>query len=499
MLTCSGLPAPAPAQQARPGFVPPLESPAVSTDRDVTFRIRAAQAESVRLVGNDMPEIGQGLSMTRGDNGIWETTVGPVQPGAYRYRFELDGVAVNDPANSSSSESNGNSWSLVHAPGADWMDTRQVPHGAIAEVTYHSSSLGRFRRMHVYTPPGYGLDAQVRYPVFYLLHGAFDCDDSWTTVGRAGFILDNLIADGHAAPMIVVMPAGHTGPFAMGRSPLPIDEFTQDFETDIVPYIEANYRVKEGRAHRAVAGLSMGGAQTLNIAIRHLDQYAYVGVFSSGVFGIGGNTPGRGPGDTNTPSWEEQHRDALADAGLKDGLALVWFATGKDDFLIETSRATVAMLKTHGFDVTFQETAGGHTWTNWREYLREFSQALFREDATPAPETTTDITGIWSTAFDTQIGLQQYVFQLTSSTTGVSGTADAEIGGETYRSEIVDGEVVGDTVRFVEQLDFQGMPLRIEYTGTLSGDEMRLNRAVGDVATESLVAQRQAAIPATNR
>ena len=167
-----------------------------------------------------------------------------------------------------------------------------MPHGAVAAVTYHSSALKRFRRMHVYTPPGYETSTQ-RYPVFYLLHGAFDCDDSWWTVGRAGFILDNLIAAGKAKPMIVVMPAGHTGPFNFGPgAPRPaVDEFTADFKGDVVPYVEKNYRVLTGRQSRAIAGLSMGGAQTLDIAIPDLDQYAYVGVFSSGVFGIAGGGP----------------------------------------------------------------------------------------------------------------------------------------------------------------------------------------------------------------
>jgi enterochelin esterase-like enzyme len=249
-----------------------------------------------------------------------------------------------------------------------------VPRGAVAEITYYSRALGRFRRMHVYTPPGYE-SGRGTYPVFYLLHGGFDCDDSWTTVGRAGFILDNLIADGKAVPMVVVMPDGHTGPFEFGMS-LDNDDFIADFTGDVMPWIESHYRIQADRAHRALAGLSMGGAQTLDIAMAHLEQFAYLGVFSSGVFGITEKGPSARPGE---PPWEEQHAAALDDAAAREGLRLVWFATGRDDFVIrETPRATVDMLRKHGFEVEYKETDGGHTWKNWREYLYEFAPRLFR-------------------------------------------------------------------------------------------------------------------------
>lgn len=352
---------------------PRVVSPEV-TEGKASFRILAPKAESVRLSGSDIPGVGQGIDMTRGDEGVWEVTL-DVAPGYYRYNFNVDGVSVIDPRNPATSESNMNTWSLVSVPGAAWMDTQDVPHGAVAEVTYYSSSLKRFRRMHVYTPPGYE-KGDGRFPVFYLLHGASDCDDSWTTVGRAGFILDNLIAEQKAKPMIVVMPAGHTGAFRFGGPRPAVDEFAQDFLNDVMPYIETNYRVHADRAHRAMAGLSMGGGQTLNIGIPHLDKFAYLGVFSSGIFGI----TGRGPGGRQPqgPSFEEQHQPILDDAELKEGLKRFWFATGKDDFLIETSRATVEMFKKHKFDVTFKETEGAHTWIVWRDYLREFSQTLFQ-------------------------------------------------------------------------------------------------------------------------
>jgi len=372
---CADALAQAPPRTGRGGPPGPrVVSPELSPERKLTVRILAAKAESVRLSAGDLPEVGQGVALTKGTNDVWETTVGPINPGAYRYNLNVDGVSVIDPRNPLTSESNENTWSLLYVPGADFMDTKDVPHGSVAEVTYYSSTLKRFRRMHVYTPPGYEL-SKSKYPVFYLLHGAFDCDDSWSTVGRAGFILDNLIAAKKAKPMVVVMPAGHTGPFRFGNNFS--EEFERDFVQDIMPQIEKRYRVRAERTQRAIAGLSMGGAQTLNIGMAHLDKFAYLGVYSSGVFGLGSTNT------TNTnrpagPSWEQKNRQTLDNPKLKKGLKLVWFATGKDDFLLRTSQATVALLKQHGFDVVYKETAGGHTWINWREYLNEFAPQLFQ-------------------------------------------------------------------------------------------------------------------------
>lgn len=367
------------APAARPGRGPgapgpQVVSPEVSPERKVTFRLLAPRAQEVQLGGSgDIPGtgFGRGTPLTRDANGVWEVTVGPLSPGAYRYSFVADGVPVVDPRNPSTSESNENTWSLMYVPGAEFMDTRRVPHGAVSEINYWSGTLNRFRRMHVYTPPGYEA-GDGRYPVLYLLHGAFDSDDSWPTVGRAGFILDNLIADGKARPMVVVMPKGHTGPFRFGMAFN--DEFEREFVADIMPLVEKRYRLHNDRANRAIAGLSMGGMQTLNLGIPHLDRFAYLGVFSSGIFGLTGGPGGPMPG----PTFAERHKDRLADGALKEGLRLLWFATGKDDFLVETSRATVELFTQHGFAVTYLETDGGHTWDKWREYLRDFAPQLFR-------------------------------------------------------------------------------------------------------------------------
>ena len=362
---------PASSQPAAPGAAPPpVVSPDIAASRDVTLRVRAPSAERVELVsGGDIPGVPMqgGLPLAKDADGVFSVKLPALASGAYRYRFSIDGVATSDPTNPLTSESNGNAWSLFYVPGAELMDTQRVAHGSVAEVYYYSTILNRTRRMHVYTPPGYERNRDL-YPVFYLLHGAFDGDDSWSTVGRAGFILDNLIAAGDARPMIVVMPDGHTGRFGGGGAGnLNMAEFVREFSRDIKPHVETNYRIRGGRASTAIAGLSMGGAQALDIAFGDLKSYAYVGVYSSGVFGIADNA-----------EWENSHRAQLDDAAVKHGLELVWFSTGKDDFLLDTTKRTVAMLEKHDFDVVYEESAGGHTWINWREYLTKFAPQLFR-------------------------------------------------------------------------------------------------------------------------
>ncbi len=378
-----------------PGAQPPVISPEVQADHRITFRLLAPKAESVLLTGGDIPGMGRGKEMIKGENGVWVITLGPLDAGAYRYNFNVNGVTVIDPRNPSISESNNNVWSLVNVSGSDNFDTKNVPHGAVAAVTYYSTALGKIRRMHVYTPPGYE-SGKGKYPIFYLLHGAGDSDEAWTSVGRAGFILDNLIAAGKAKPMVMVMPAGHTSQFRMGAprvpgTPAPPDEFVKEFTTDIMPYAEKNYRVLPDRGNRAIAGLSMGGGQTLNIAIPNLEKFAYVGVYSSGLLQGFNRAPG-GPGAPAVPAanapvpgtlnadgeaWVKTNQAKLDDANLKKGLKLFWFATGKEDFLLSTTNGTVGLFKKHGFNAEFHESAGGHTWINWRNYLTEFAPKLF--------------------------------------------------------------------------------------------------------------------------
>ena len=396
--TASILNAQAPAQSGRGGRggtpQPAVISPEVTADRHITFRINAPQAQAVRMNASDIPNLGQSATLSKGENGVWSTTVGPVEPGAYRYNFSVDGVATTDPRSPAVSEANANVWSLVYVPGADFMDAKDIPHGMVASVNYYSTALGKWRRMHVYMPPGYEINSD-KYPVLYLLHGAGDSDDSWTSAGRANFILDNLITAKKAKPMLIVMTAGHTSAAAgnTGGFLSATDDFARDFTTDVMPYIEKHYRVMTDRAHTAIAGLSMGGSQTLNIAIPHLNRFAYIGVFSSGLIGEFPAPPrgGRGGAAAPTPtvppaspapnpnSWENRNLAMLDNASLKKGLKLLWFAIGKDDNVIGTTAPlTVDLLKKHGFNPVFEHSEGGHTWINWRNYLNTFAPQLFQ-------------------------------------------------------------------------------------------------------------------------
>ena len=379
--------APASAQAPGQPGPPQFKSVEVAADRHITFRIYAPKAQGVSLSAGDLTGyVPGGTPLAKAENGVWEVTVGPAAPGAYRYHFGVDGVATIDPRSPAISESNGNVWSLVVVSGDDRFDTRDVPHGAVSAVTYKSTALGTFRRMHVYTPPGYDLGTG-RYPVFYLLHGAGDNDHAWSSVGRAGFILDNLIAAKQAKPMVVVMPAGHTprvdgNPIGAGAT----EAFVNDFVTDVMPYVESHYRVSTRQGDTAIAGLSMGGAQTLAVAIPRLGRFGYVGVFSSGLLSAfpdrirmpGRPAPDPGVAAKALADWESQNAAAIGNPALKKGLEVLWFATGKDDFLVDATRGTLDLLTKHGFAPVYHESEGGHTWSNWRDYLVLFAPMLFQ-------------------------------------------------------------------------------------------------------------------------
>jgi enterochelin esterase-like enzyme len=409
-------PAPQAAMPGRGQMPPQYVSPEVAADGSITFRLHAPKAEAVRLVASDIQGLAPNATrMTKADNGVWSVTVKASEPGAYRYNFGVDGVSVIDPRNPATSESNTNTWSVAYVPGAESWDAGDVAHGAVAKVYYKSTSLGQLRRMHVYTPPGYE-NGTAAYPVFYLLHGAGDCDESWTSVGRANFILDTLIAARKAKPMIVVMPAGHVkGSTANAIGAAATQAFVDDFMRDIKPYVESHYRVLKGRANTAIAGLSMGGGQTLNVAFPNLEQFAYIGVYSSGLIGAfpdlnvrRGATPTpaavppmpaaaapaapaappRGVQGPTADEWEKLYAAKLNDPALKKGL-LLWFGTGKDDFLLSTTQASVDFFKKLGFAPVFRQTDGGHTWVNWRHYLTEFAPQLFQAAAIPARKAPT--------------------------------------------------------------------------------------------------------------
>ena len=352
----------APARQRR--VQDTLSSPVIGNDSRVTFQLYAPKATEVR-VRSEGPAPFADQPLTKGDSGVWRLTA-QVPADLYIYWYDVDGVAVADPRNNRPRVNMSTVRSLLEVPGpaSEFFAERPVPHGQVAAVHYQSKALGVPRRMHVYTPPDYATSAQ-RYPVLYLLHGGGDNDLSWLMAGRANFIFDNLIAAGKAKPMIVVMPAGHTTP-GQGGAPA-ADAFARDLLGDVMPYVERNYRTLPRREQRAIAGLSMGGQQTLNVGLTNLDRFSYLGVFSSGWFGENG-----------AATFARNNQSLLSDQKLNDRIRLFWIATGKDDFVMPSTKATLALLDQHKIRYDYKETEGGHTWPNWRAYLNEFAPLLFR-------------------------------------------------------------------------------------------------------------------------
>jgi enterochelin esterase family protein len=342
-----------------------LASPVISTDGRVAFQLYAPKATEV-IVRSEGPAPFANQPLVKGDSGVWKLTA-QVPADLYIYWYDVDGVPVADPRNNRPRVNMSTVRSLLEVPGAasEFFAERPVPHGQVAAVHYQSTALGVPRRMHIYTPPGYSTSG-ARYPVLYLLHGAGDNDQSWLMAGRANFIIDNLIAAKKAKPMIVVMPAGHTPP-SPGSAPGTPDAFTRDFLADVMPYVEQNYRTLPGRESRAIAGLSMGGQQTLNVGLPNLSKFSQLGVFSSGWFGQDGAV-----------TFARNNQALLSDPKINDRIRLFWFATGKDDFVLPSTKASLAMLDQHKIRYAYKETDGGHTWPNWRAYLNEFVPLLFR-------------------------------------------------------------------------------------------------------------------------
>ncbi len=343
-------------------------------DGRVTFRVCAPDATTVTLGTSDNEDIapntfagGRGRPMVKDEKGMWSvTTPNPIAPNTYRYFFFVDGVRVPDSAARELSLERSNIDSLVEVTGpAEDFEAwhKDIPHGTVATVEYWSEPLGVVRRMHVYTPPGYEKNNK-SYPVLYLVHGAGDSDDSWTSVGRANNILDNLIAAGKARPMIVVMPNGHTPDRPNGGGApnmLQNADFGNDLLKVVVPYTDAHYRTIANPNNRAMAGLSMGGAHTIAFGLPHPDVFRYVGVFSM----VGGGE-----------QYEKANDGALKQAA-KD-MKLVYYAYGSEDPVVRNPGQLKGTLEKYNIKLTLHQTGGGHTWINWREYLNDFAPRLFR-------------------------------------------------------------------------------------------------------------------------
>jgi len=344
-------------------------------DRRITFRVCAPDATAVSVTSSDIADVipmgvgggPAGLPMTKDDKGVWSvTTAVPVAPDTYRFNFSVNGVPLPNPQGTTFSEARvgTNGTFEVIGPGGEFQTyDKEVPHGSVAVFEYWSKSLGVKRRAHVYTPPGYARGGG-KYPVLYLVHGAGDSDDSWTSVGHAHYILDNLIAAGKAKPMIVVMPFGHT-PDRPGANLLTNPDFSDDFLKDLIPYVEANYRTINKPQARAMAGLSMGGAHTLNNGLTHPELFDYVGIFSMGLMN-----------PQQVADYEAKNGAALDKAGKS--MKLVYYAIGKTDFLYASVAPTRDMFSQHGIHEVYHESDGGHTWINWRRYFNDFAPRLFK-------------------------------------------------------------------------------------------------------------------------
>ena len=348
---------------------PPIISPDVQPDGRVIFRFRAPNAVKVEV---SIEGQGPNVPMQKDDNGIWSATVGPLQPDIYGYSFVADGVSLIDPSNQLMKPNMISTQSAVDIPGESlpWEITN-IAHGEIHHHFYHSTIAGDDRDFYVYTPPGYDRRAKQEYPVLYLLHGFSDAANGWTEVGRANVILDNLIAEGKARPMIIVMPLGYGdlelirgGWDARKGKELPrknLTKFTDTLLNEVIPKVEQSYRAKRDRDSRAIAGLSMGGAESLFTGLNHLDQFAWIGGFSFG-------------SDLDDFSAEFPSLDESANRKIK----LLWIACGVDDDLITLNRQFKTWLKEKGIRYTDVETPGAHSWLVWRRNLVAFAPLLFK-------------------------------------------------------------------------------------------------------------------------
>lgn len=376
--------APASRQQAR---MPRIISPEILPDNKVTLRVYSRDAQKVTVSGEWQTGSGAGEALTKIDSATFTLTVGPLKPELYGYTFNIDGVTAIDPNNVQVRRDGTRYQSFFIVPGQEsdlYLQKNGVPHGNVTKVWYNSPELGMDRRVYVYTPAGYETGT-TKYPVFYLLHGAGGDEDAWTNMGRAAQILDNLIAQGKAKPMIVVMPNGNANQAGAQNEVPPVQREqgqgmavsqrqTGGFEVhvvkDLIPFIEKNFRALSGKESRALAGLSMGGMHTQTITNDNPGMFGYIGVFSMGIMNMGGQN--------QDPAKAEAERKTKLEALKNSGYKLYWIACGKDDFVysgVVTLRETLDKLN---FKYVYRESTGGHTWANWRIYLSEFAPLLFK-------------------------------------------------------------------------------------------------------------------------
>jgi enterochelin esterase-like enzyme len=378
----------------------PVKSPEVGADGRVTFRLRAPNAKevAVSVAGNRLP-------MQKDEQGLWSVTSDPLAPEVYTYSLVIDGAPMNDPSNRHVQTSFGSFQSMFMVPGpAPWLPAAGVSRGAIARHAFRSAVARDERDFFVYTPPGYDARRAQSYPVLFLLHGLGDDAERWLNGGgAANNILDNLIAQGKAVPMIVVTPLGYgtsTGP-AGGRTPENITGYTKILLEEVLPMVEKSYHVSRNREQRAIAGLSMGGAESLYVGLNHLDTFAWIGAFSSapilwpGVATVRSAGPeaapapapedgrgrGRGPAPALDPASFPKVFPAL-DAQANAKIRMLWIVCGTADGLIGSNRQFKDWLRSKGVEFTEQEVPDiGHVWPLWRQNLTDMVPRLFRAKA----------------------------------------------------------------------------------------------------------------------
>jgi enterochelin esterase-like enzyme len=352
------------APGGRGGGPAPIRSPDVAADRRVTFRLSAPKAAEVSVTCECAKDP---VPMTKDAQGVWSATVGPVDPDLYEYEFHVDGVIMPDPRNVVVKYNSrpGPLASMLNVPdsGPMFYDVKPVPHGAVEVRYYESKATNTTRRAWVYTPPGYAKGTN-RLPVLYLLHGADGDETAWTNFGRSNLIIDNLIAERKVAPMIVVTPFGYAYPSGTAAPSVAgqANAFEKDLIEHLIPFVQSNYRVYTDRDHRAIAGLSMGGGQTLQIGLHHVELFSRVAGFSAAA--------PREPYDA--------FQDVVAAAAkVNTSLKLLWLSCGTEDSLFMPNKQFSEFLTRSGINNTFVPSPGGHTWINWRRYLLEVAPQIF--------------------------------------------------------------------------------------------------------------------------
>ncbi len=358
----------------------PVNSPEINKDNSVTFRLKAANATKVEVVGDFLSK-DEKAEMKKVNNDVWEyTTPKALAPELYSYSFMMDGIKISDPSNVFMSRDVVTISNLFMIDGkeSELYKVQNVPHGSLSKVWYHSEKLNADRRITVYTPAGYETNGQ-KYPVLYLLHGMGGDEDSWSTLGRAAQILDNLIVQGKAKPMIVVMTNGNSDlQAAWGESPtgyvtptieLPktTDGSFEEAFPEVVTFVDKAYRTIAKKESRAIAGLSMGGFHSMQISKEYPTLFNYIGLFSASA---------RFKGRKDSHIYENCEAKIKTQFAQKP--ALYWIAIGKDDFLYEENQKFRSFLDANGFQYTYVESEGGHIWRNWRNYLCQFLPLIFK-------------------------------------------------------------------------------------------------------------------------